>query len=193
MSKRYTFTRPYEDAYEIVDRAVSKAMNPEDVVDRLNDLEAKLAESKFKESLLKADIVFRDNHIKSLKKDYKKLKQCFDKASKNCTFDELREIILTGEENSNERVIKMLNEQVESLEQQLAEKDEQLAEYRDINNAINSGLKDKCISCEEEHNQDKISFAVEQLKKVKEYWLKHEDVSYYIDNQIKLLQEKKDV
>ena len=39
--------------------------------------------------------------------------------------------------------------------------------------------------------QDKISFAVEQLEKVKEYWLKHEDVSYYIDNQIKQLKEGK--
>ena len=43
----------------------------------------------------------------------------------------------------------------------------------------------------DKEHQDKISFALEQLEKVKEYWLKHEDVSYYIDNQIKQLKEGK--
>ena len=57
--------------------------------------------------------------LAGLQQENKKVKECFDKASENCTFDELREIILTGEENSNERVIKMLNEQVEALEAEL--------------------------------------------------------------------------
>ena len=53
------------------------------------------------------------------------------------------------------------------LKQQLAEKEKELAEYTDINNTLNSELQEKCILCEEEHNQDKISFAVEQLTLLK--------------------------
>lgn len=46
---------------------------------------------------------------------------------------------------------------------------EQLAEYGDINNALNSGLQERCICCEEENNQDKISFCIEKLEKVKDF------------------------
>lgn len=44
MSKRYTFTRPYKDAYEIVDRGIAKALNPEDVADLLNQQQERIAE-----------------------------------------------------------------------------------------------------------------------------------------------------
>lgn len=44
MSKRYTFTRPYKDAYEIVDRKIDKALNPEDVADLLNQQDQRIAE-----------------------------------------------------------------------------------------------------------------------------------------------------
>jgi Mg2+ and Co2+ transporter CorA len=44
MSKRYTFTRPYDDAYEIVDRGIDKAMKPEDVADLLNQQTQRIAE-----------------------------------------------------------------------------------------------------------------------------------------------------
>ena len=44
MSKRYTFTRPYKDAYEIVDRDIAKALNPEDVADLLNQQQERIAE-----------------------------------------------------------------------------------------------------------------------------------------------------
>ena len=44
MSKRYTFTTPYKDAYEIVDRDIDKAMKPEDVADLLNRQDKRIAE-----------------------------------------------------------------------------------------------------------------------------------------------------
>lgn len=44
MSKRYTFTTPYKDAYEIVDRDIDKAMKPEDVADLLNRQVQRIAE-----------------------------------------------------------------------------------------------------------------------------------------------------
>lgn len=65
------------------------------------------------------------------------------------------------------RIIQDQTDLIENLEQQVKEKEKKLAEYSDINNALNSGLQERCISCEEEHNQDKISFAVELLEKVK--------------------------
>ena len=46
---------------------------------------------------------------------------------------------------------------------------QQLAEYSDLNNVLNKGLSEKCISCEEEHNQDKISFAVEKIQELKKF------------------------
>lgn len=90
------------------------------------------------------------------------------------------------------------------MKEQLAEKEKELAEYADINNTLNSGLQEKCILCEEEHNKDKISFAVEQLEKVKglianhtqELWTCENDdidVVLYeeIDKQINELKEGK--
>lgn len=98
------------------------------------------------------------------------------------------------------------------LKQQLAEKDKLIEFY------INSG-KEQCEEinklnnralnyCDaiDKHNQDKISFCVEQLEKVKEYLvlrarkIKEYNVNVvrlysankFIDNQIKRLQEKKD-
>ena len=126
---------------------------------QLADIEAKLAEKET---------------------EYNKLKQCFDKANENCTFDELREIILVGEENSNERVIKMLNEQVEALEQQLAEKEEIIEWQNEIVEGVKQEeellaqkLKSLGVDCIEdlgkEHHQDKISFAVEQLIEIRDY------------------------
>ena len=44
MSKRYTFTTPYKDAYEIVARDMAKAMKPEDVADILNQQDQRIAE-----------------------------------------------------------------------------------------------------------------------------------------------------
>ena len=101
----------------------------------------------------------------------------------------------------------LIYKQISDLEAKLAEKEKELAEYADINNTLNSGLQEKCILCEEEHNQDKISFAVEQLEKVKNglmryagaicnedasiksysYVIRDEDFEKHIDNQIKRL------
>lgn len=92
---------------------------------------------------------------------------------------------------------KLLNHQDKEnhqLKKQLAEKEKEIAEYSDINNILNSCLQEKCILCEEEHNQDKISFAVEQLefaqKYIKQYVNNFDDMYeclYAIDKQIKSL------
>ena len=71
--------------------------------------------------------------------------------------------------------------ELDRLNEQLAEKDKELAEFSDINNALNSGLKEKCIFCEEQHYQDKIDFAVEQLERFRDIMEKlNENNSGYI-------------
>lgn len=74
-----------------------------------------------------------------------------------------------SETRSQLEIINNLLEENQQLKQQLAE-------YSDINNALNKGISEKCILCEGQHNQDKISFAVEQLEKLKEFFLEeHRD------------------
>ena len=70
-------------------------------------------------------------------------------------------------EDAIEDLLNQQDKENKQLKQQLAEKEKELAEYTDINNTLNSELQEKCILCEEEHNQDKISFAVEQLTLLK--------------------------
>ena len=106
----------------------------------------------------------------------------------------------------------VVEDENEELKQQLTEKEKEIIEYVKINDVLHSGLSERCINCEEEHNQDKISFAVEQLEKVKE-WCEDNCDTYdndagkvigldnviytadmplydYIDNQIKQLKEQ---
>ena len=175
------------------------------------DLEAKLAKSEHRneqlvdalngEVFINYKLPMENAQLKQQlaekESEYNKLKQCFDKANETCTFDELREIILTGEENSNERVIKMLNEQVEALEQQLAEKDVDLSLARNEINTLKHNLNvsqehDK-VMCEQyfekckETNQDKISFCIEHLEKVKEKILSYEEIYYqFLENGAKI-------
>jgi light-regulated signal transduction histidine kinase (bacteriophytochrome) len=80
------------------------------------------------------------------------------------------------------------------LEKLLAEKDEQinmLEEHKFYADNIIQSYADKCKN----HNQDKISFAVEQLEKVKLYnrqrAYNYMPLTNYIDNQIKQLKEGK--
>ena len=97
---------------------------------------------------------------------------------------------------------KLINEN-QQLKQQLAEKDKEISEYIKIVDDLHKQLSDKCDFCDKTKDQDKISFAVEQLEKVKEEmdlrprgvskgWknkeydtLVEEDVYEVIDNQIK--------
>ena len=81
-----------------------------------------------------------------------------------------------------------LEKEIAELKQQLAEKDE--AHMKAMENALNDFL-----TLRQELNQDKISFAVEQLEKVKEFlktnWMDGIDIDEFIDNQIKQLKETK--
>lgn len=99
--------------------------------------------------------------------------------------------------------------EVKQLKQQLAEKEKEISEYIKIVDDLHKQLSDKCDFCDKTKDQDKISFAVEQLEKVKEEmdlrprgvskgWknkeydtLVEEDVYEVIDNQIKQLKEGK--
>ena len=89
--------------------------------------------------------------------------------------------------------------------EELAEKEKEISEYIKIVDDLHKQLSDKCDFCDKTKDQDKISFAVEQLEKVRETAecvldnaLKNSSLneSYYdrlldeIDNQIKQLREK---
>lgn len=105
-------------------------------------------------------------------------------AERDKTIDEINKEFLS--------VIKDWKQLVEIEKAEKAHLKQQLAEYGDINNALNSGLKDKCISCEEEHNQDKISFAIAELEKVKDYAQHIQGgLINYIENQINGLKGEK--
>ena len=74
-----------------------------------------------------------------------------------------------------------------SLEKQLAEKEDAVKYLQgikryDIGEMIAQNIKLKQL-------QNKT--VIEELKKVKKYWLKHEDIGYYIDQQIKSLKGEK--
>ena len=91
------------------------------------------------------------------------------------------------------------------MKEQLAEKDKEISEYIKIVDDLHKQLSDKCDFCDKTKDQDKISFAVEQLEKVKEiinknyfYNLSNDsctfdklEVDFQINNQIKQLNEGK--
>ena len=94
-----------------------------------------------------------------------------------------------------------LNKELAELKQQLAEKDEQLRAK--IGSMKSNDFIKMCLQCglmidaKEKDNQDKISFAIEQLEKVKMYIDDHAyyiderefgiEINEYIDNQIESL------
>ena len=93
-------------------------------------------------------------------------------------------------------------QRIAELEEQLAEKDKELSEYVKIVDDLHKQLSDKCDFCDKTKDQDKISFAIEQLEKVKglianhtqELWTCENDdidVVLYeeIDKQIKEIQK----
>ncbi len=92
------------------------------------------------------------------------------------------------------------------LQKQLAENEKEISEYVKIVDDLHKQLSDKCDFCDKTKDQDKISFAVSELEKVKETTecvldnaLKNSSLneSYYdrlldeIDNQINELKEMK--
>ena len=91
------------------------------------------------------------------------------------------------------------DKQIAELKQQLAEKDKELSEYVKIVDDLHKQLSDKCDFCDKTKDQDKISFAVEQLEKARklidELLDNCGDKQYKVwevfDNQIKQLKEMK--
>ena len=177
---------------------------------KIADLEAKLAESENK--FIVANNLRKNSDEVLL--NYKTKKYGLDK-----TIQELRKMKLSlpekewyykGFENCERQMsshIADLTLEVKELKQQLAEKDEEIAyltkQVKKFNNEAQKYFED--AYCNDFHNQDKISFCIEQLEKVKETTkcildnaLKNSSLnqSYYdrlldeIDNQIKQLKVK---
>ena len=140
---------------------------------KIADLEAKLAES---EEQLKEELVEKKGLERAL-------------SACNHQNDEFADMIK-----------KLVNEK-EELKQQLAEKDKEIEYYKKqakkLNNEAQKYFED--AYCNDSIYQDKISFCIEQLEKVKEHNdnLVCDDEDYYnyitafIDNQIKQLNERK--
>ena len=84
------------------------------------------------------------------------------------------------------------------LREQLAKKEKEISEYIKIVDDLHKQLSDKCDFCDKTKDQDKISFAVEQLEKARklidELLDNCGDKQYKVwevfDNQIKQLKEK---
>lgn len=84
------------------------------------------------------------------------------------------------------------NRNYDQLKQQLAEKDKELSEYVKIVDDLHKQLSDKCDFCDKTKDQDKISFAIAELEKVKDYAQHIQGgLINYIDNQINELKELK--
>lgn len=114
---------------------------------QIADLEAKLAES--------------ESELEKQKEKYDKLYECYKKTSSEDLQDKYR-----------------LAEENEKLKQQLAEKEKEIEELNDklLRNSKWLKIADNYVGNLKRHNQDKISFAVEQLEKVKEFFLEeHRD------------------
>ena len=145
---------------------------------RIADLEAKLAESE---------------------KQRQHLKDWLD-----------NEILTSVDNESYYATINEYEEEVKKLKQQLAEKDEEIAyltkQVKKFNNEAQKYFED--AYCNDFHNQDKISFALEQLEQIrKEFEIKFKGCKWEdkmlvgkfcnitnetIDNQINVLRNNKD-
>ena len=109
--------------------------------------------------------------------------------------------------HSLKEIINSSQEEIDKFKQQLAEKDKELSEYVKIVDDLHKQLSDKCDFCDKTKDQDKILFAVEQLEKVKKFFLEeHRDeemdtdyiitkdageIADYLLDQIKQLKEGK--
>ena len=168
----------YDEMFKSSDTIISSFTN------KISDLEAKLEESE---------------------KQRQHLKDWLD-----------NEILTSVDNESYYATINEYEEEVKKLKQQLDEKDkeiEQLKKFDDLNRHFFAlfrtafkepdkvdDLFNTLKTTQEKHNQDKISFAVEQLEKVKNYMITYEKdmfganylmnsgyVLEFIDNQIKEL------
>ena len=195
----------------------------EKLQEKITDLEAKLAEKEKENKTLKdirtlERVVPRNAQLNKLSN-----RDCYLKGFENA----ISETIRTFEETYGKEKCKLIEErdkylmdivkvggyeyQIEELKQQLEEKEKE-KEYQSFKKIADENvnyLKNRILEETKNYNQDKISFAIEQLEKVKEEmdlrprgvskgWknkeydtLVEEDVYEVIDNQIKQLKEGK--
>lgn len=161
-----------------------------EVLEYVADLEAKLADSEKKVKHWHNLYNERDKQFQSVRQRYhllNKLQSNYDKKDKlHLAYMQCAELV-----NENEQ-----------LKQQLAEKDEEIAymtkQAKKFNSEAQKYYED--AYCNDFHNQDKISFAIGQLEKVKMYIDDHAyyiderefgiEINEYIDNQINELKGK---
>lgn len=172
-------------------------MTQEEVCERLNTLEEKLAEMTEKYNACQEA---RKLEIEFNQQDKAQLKQQL--AEKEKEISEYVEIV----DDLHKQLSDKCDFCEEGYKKQLAEKEKEISELKRIGEKghLNDLFEDKrkenkiLIKAIEQANQDKISFAVEQLEKVKEEFdciYSNDTYTPYqiadkIDNQIKQLKEK---
>ena len=194
------------------------------IYQRIADLEAKLAESESKAYTLESYNKFSNNQCKKLIKENKQLikalnGEVFINYKVPMENAQLKQQLAQAKMNESFEKEKKDNafKLIEELKQQLAEKDKEIEKitrivaYRDDmdrSTTIN-GVKftnEQIITLQnidyfaDKHNQDKISFAVEKLEKVKDHYrqfkntnmgiIKRADIVLFIDNQIEELKKE---
>ena len=195
----------------------SEYYDKEELIDTLNrqmtkisDLEAKLAESEKKlkdmehRFLLQYDIrsMYESSYL-DLVKRFQALKEQCEKRGKQIVVKSGGKAKKFNEDNAYKLRIELAgaDETISQLKQQLAEKEK---EIENLYNRLNSKTKfyemglekdykeylSRLNRLEKQSDKDKISFAVEQLEKVKHYAQHIQGgLINYIDNQIKQLKE----
>ena len=134
--------------------------------DKIADLEAKLADTK---------------------KAFNTISAKYEKKS-----EQIFEIIKRQEECSD--AYNLLSKENEQLKQQLEKKEKEnsvLKAVIDKNKTGQFGAVHICNAISEFYEPLVKDMIIAELEKVKEYWLKHEDIGYYVDQQIKLLKGEK--
>ena len=190
-------------------------ISSEDVVDRLNDLEAKLAESEEYNKMLLEEKSGYIDLVSGYSKKCKKYEQQLAEKDKNnlILYSMLYETLeKQGCENIASQIDQMTgftldkqaewfkgNRNYDELLKLLAEKEKEIDKLEDklhhyYEETLNKGT---CGLCEHLRGEYKTDFAIEKLEKVKDWIDKEVDVEYtryiqiidYIDNQIKQLKE----
>ena len=118
------------------------------VEEKNNTITNLIEDSNASKELLKQQLAEKET-------EHNKLQKLFDATNKPiCTLEELRKIILEGEESSDKKAIEMLNNEVAYLEKQLAEKEKEvkkevvgdlIIDIRSLFNAYASSLINYCI------------------------------------------------
>ena len=123
--------------------------------------------------------VFSCTFVNGMKFCAKCYQETFGETDKDRKISDLEAKLAESEKQCQE--CKHLNKKIElniknklmaencELQKQLAEKEKEISEYIKIVDDLHKQLSDKCDFCDKTKDQDKISFAVEQLEKVREF------------------------